>query len=152
MTPAVPAYLPDSTQRHRLQGGVILFVYRKAPNTDQFEVLIGRRLLRAERMLPGRPKKLSQNETITKKAAAQRIAKEHGVSRATVYRAAKTAEFVDALPAEQKQAIMAGKKRIVEVKREVKEQHRSPGTEEGRREGQARRSRLRARAREGEKC
>ena len=76
---------------------------RRNLTPDSFRLLLGRRYNRIKKN-PGRPDKLPQNEGV-KGETAERLAEEHGVSRATVERAGKFAEEVEASP-ELQQAII----------------------------------------------
>ena len=89
---------------------------RRNLTPDSFRLLLGRRYNRIKKN-PGRPDKLPQNEGV-KGETAERLAEEHGVSRATVERAGKFAEEVAASP-ELQQAII-DQVPVTKVKREMK--------------------------------
>lgn len=55
---------------------------------------------------------IAQSEQIAKTDTAEQIAGDHAVSRATVVRAGEFADKVDALPAEEKQAVLKGEKKL----------------------------------------
>jgi len=69
---------------------------------DAFQLLLGRRYNRMKKAHGGDRKSKAQNEPLI--STASKLAKEHGVSAATVKRAAKFAEEVERTPA-LKQAI-----------------------------------------------
>lgn len=68
---------------------------RRNLTPDEFRLYLGRRYNRAKKV-EGRPKKLPQNEEVSG-PTAEKLASEHGVSRATVERAGKYAEQVEAV-------------------------------------------------------
>lgn len=81
---------------------------RRNLTPDIFKLILGRRYNR-QKKAEGRPEKLDQNEPVNPQSTAERLAAEHHVSPATVKRAAKFAEAVDAEPAKAS-AVMRGEK------------------------------------------
>ncbi len=82
---------------------------RRNLTPTQAKILLGRRL-RAEKKPVGRPKQCAQFEHIAEpKRTAERIAEQAGVSAATVRRAEKIVDQVDALPAEDRKAVETGR-------------------------------------------
>lgn len=99
---------------------------RRNLTADSFNYLLGRRAKRAMAGAGARTD-LSQND---KGQAVAAVAKEHGVSTPTAYRAAKFFEQVERTP-ELKKAIEEHRP-VVQVKRELKEQAREARREENR--------------------
>jgi N6-adenosine-specific RNA methylase IME4 len=99
---------------------------RRNLTADSFNYLLGRRVKRAM-CGSGSRTDLSQND---KGAAVADVAKDHGVSTPTAYRAAKFYEEVERTPA-LKQAVDEGRP-VLQVKRELKEQAREARREENR--------------------
>ena len=114
---------------------------RRNLTPDAFKLLLGRRYNRVKKAHAGAPagnnnakNQLAQIEPIDSadnpKSTADRLAIEHGVSPATVKRAAKFAAEVEKTPALQK--AIAEKKPVVQAKREIKEAQREERREENR--------------------
>jgi N6-adenosine-specific RNA methylase IME4 len=99
---------------------------RRNLTADSFNYLLGRRVKRAM-CGSGARTDLSQND---KGAAVADVAKDHGVSTPTAYRAAKFYDEVERTP-ELKQAVEEGRP-VLQVKRELKEQAREARREENR--------------------
>lgn len=99
---------------------------RRNLTPDQASLLRGRRYNRAKRAHGGDRKSSGQTDHLKQKTA-ESLAKQHGVSAKTIRRDAKKADFVQRLEKESPEkakAIKDGKKRIVEVAREIKEERR----------------------------
>ena len=90
---------------------------RRNLTPDQMSLLRGRRYNRAKKSV-GKPLGtiLGQNDPIS---TADRLAKEHGVSPATIKRDGKIASFLDEHPEEAKDVIQ-GKKKLKDVKKKIK--------------------------------
>jgi N6-adenosine-specific RNA methylase IME4 len=99
---------------------------RRNLTADSFNYLLGRRVKRAM-CGSGSRTDLSQND---KGAAVAGVARDHGVSTPTAYRAAKFYEEVERTP-ELKQAVDEGRP-VLQVKRELKEKAREARREENR--------------------
>ncbi len=99
---------------------------RRNLTSDAFKLLLGRRYNRVKKALgfqdagPGRGKTLDQVDPMF--STADRLAAQHGVSSATVKRAAKFAKEVEASPILQK--AIAAKKPVLQARREIKESNR----------------------------
>ena len=91
---------------------------RRNLTPDQMSLLRGRRYNRAKKA-PHRPEKGDQNDPLNPQKTADRLAKEHGVSPATIKRDGKIAAFMDEHPEEAK-AVIQGEKKLADVKRETK--------------------------------
>jgi N6-adenosine-specific RNA methylase IME4/transposase-like protein len=99
---------------------------RRNLTADSFNYLLGRRVKRAM-CGSGARTDLSQND---KGAAVADVAKDHGVSTPTAYRASKFYDEVERTP-QLKQAVEEGRP-VLQVKRELKEQAREARREENR--------------------
>jgi len=93
---------------------------RRNLSPDQARLLRGRRYNRAKRQ--GARTDLTSGQNDQKSTTADRLAKEHGVSPATIRRDGKFAEEVEKTP-ELAEAVRAGKP-VFQVKREMAEQRR----------------------------
>lgn len=82
---------------------------------DVASILRGRLYNRAKKRHGGDRRSSAQSEHLK---TAEAIADKAGVSPATVRRDAKKAEFVEALPESDRKAIMAGKVKVTEVRRQ----------------------------------
>jgi N6-adenosine-specific RNA methylase IME4 len=100
---------------------------RRNLTADSFNYLLGRR---AKRAMAGQGTRSDLSQTAKSSAVAD-VAKEHGVDKATAYRAAKFFEEVERTP-ELKQAVEQ-KRPVLQVKRELKEKAREARREENRR-------------------
>lgn len=111
---------------------------RRNLTPDQSRLLRGRRYNRAKKThsQAGAIGGASSGQSDHRLAkTAESLAKQHGVSEKTIRRDAKVAEFVEQLKTtapEKAKAISDGKKRIVEVVREVKEERREARREANR--------------------
>lgn len=107
---------------------------RRNLSPDAFKLLLGRRYNRTKKARGApignnnRTKQMVQSEPIV--STAETLAVEHGVSPATVKRAAKYAEEVERTP-ELQQAI-AERRPVIQVKRELKERQREERRQENR--------------------
>jgi len=92
---------------------------RRNLTPDQMSILRGRRYNRAKQNLGGQipGSRVDQNEPPI--STADRLAKEHGVSPATIKRDGKIAIFLEQYP-DESQAIIQGKKSLADVRREIK--------------------------------
>ena len=90
---------------------------RRNLTPDQMSLLRGRRYNRAKRQGERTDLTLDQNDT--KLHTADRLAKEHGVSPATIKRDGKIAAFMDEHPEEAK-AVIRGVKKLKDVKKKIK--------------------------------
>jgi DNA modification methylase len=91
---------------------------RRNLTPDQMSLLRGRRYNRAKKA-PHRPEKGDQNDPLNPQKTADRLAKEHGVSPATIKRDGKIAAFMDEHPEEAK-AVIQGEKNLKDVKKEIR--------------------------------
>jgi site-specific DNA-methyltransferase (adenine-specific) len=91
---------------------------RRNLTPDQMSLLRGRRYNRAKKA-PHRPEKGDQNDPLNPQKTADRLAKEHGVSPATIKRDGKIAAFMDEHP-EEANAVIRGEKKLKDVKKKIK--------------------------------
>jgi len=91
---------------------------RRNLTPDQMSLLRGRRYNRAKKA-PHRPEKGDQNDPLNPQKTADRLAKEHGVSPATIKRDGKIAAFMDEHP-EEANAVIRGEKNLKDVKKEIR--------------------------------
>lgn len=104
---------------------------RRNLTPDAFKLLLGRRYNRVKKAAHGRADRdFSGDQIDPPKSTATKLAAEHGVSEATVKRAARFAAEVEKTP-ELKQAIETGKP-VLQAKREMKEAAREARREENR--------------------
>ena len=99
---------------------------RRNLSPDAFRLLLGRRYNRTKGSHGGDRKSSHQNEGLKK--TAETLSEEHGVSKATVERAGKFAEEVEASPALQ-DAIKQNKP-VRKVKKEVQKEEKKKALEE----------------------
>jgi len=94
---------------------------RRNLTPDQMSLLRGRRYNRAKKAQGGtganQYKQKDQNDTSAN--TAKRLAKEHGVSPATIKRDGKIAAFMDEHP-EEANAVIRGEKKLKDVKKKIK--------------------------------
>jgi len=90
---------------------------RRNLTPDQMSLLRGRRYNRAKKAQGGDHKSKDQNDTLINQA--DRLAKEHGVSPATIKRDGKIAAFMDEHP-EEANAVIRGVKKLKDVKKKIK--------------------------------
>lgn len=103
---------------------------RRNLTPDQFKLLLGRRYNRTKKAgFKGNQHTVASGQS-DQNHTAVRLAEQHGVSEATVRRAAKLAQEVETTP-ELKQAVLTGKP-LIQAKRELKEQRREARREENR--------------------
>lgn len=99
---------------------------RRNLTPDAFRLLIGRRYNRMKKAAHGRADRNfsgTQNEDPKPKKTAEKLAKEHGVSRATVERAGEFAKEVEETP--ELQEAINHRKPVSKVKREIKREQKS---------------------------
>jgi N6-adenosine-specific RNA methylase IME4 len=103
---------------------------RRNLSPDAFKLLLGRRYNRSKKAANdgGRGTAKRSVHQIEGRSTAQKLGKQHGVSKATVERAGKFAEQVEKVP-ELKKAITENRP-VLQVKRELKEQHREARRQE----------------------
>jgi hypothetical protein len=109
---SLPYTTVDLTERFHSQEEVEEWIIRnqlgrRNLTAERFSYFVGK-LYNAEKKEEGRPagKKLDQNDPVS---TADKVASETGTSSATVKRAGKVAEAVDAMPASLKEAVLSGK-------------------------------------------
>ena len=104
---------------------------RRNLTPDAFKLLLGRRYNRTKNTgFKGNQHTVAKDQIDPKQTTAAKLATEHGVSEATVKRAAKFAEEVENTP-ELKAAVETGKP-VLQAKRELKEKAREERREENR--------------------
>jgi len=101
---------------------------RRNLTPDAFRLLLGRRYNRSKKQGQRTDLTSHQNDGKSTDRTADRLAKEHGVSRPTVERAGKFAEEVESTP--ELQEAVTERKPILQVKRDLRERQREERRQE----------------------
>ncbi len=104
---------------------------RRNLTPDQMSLLRGRRYNRAKKQGERTDLTLDQNDT--KLHTADRLAKEHGVSPATIKRDGKIAAFLSDHP-EKSQEVILGEKKLTDIKKEIRREKQKVALESAQKE------------------